>query len=89
MFEIEFQFRMGVRRARLVGHVGGQALGRGQTGPLTDQQHRNLGSEQLADFVQHAHPAVTDHERISDGPPARPRSFVKQGQERRNLRGNR
>ena len=59
-----------VAGAGAIGHVGREALGGRQPGPLADQEDDHGRVEQLADVVEHADAAVADEERPAEPPAA-------------------
>ncbi len=84
----EIAVGVGVRRARLICHVGGQTLGGGEARAFADQQDCYFWGEQFADFAENADSAVANRERIADSPAARSCSFIQQWQESGNLCGD-
>jgi hypothetical protein len=81
----EIALGIGVPGARPISEIRRQALGRGQSGPLADEQHNYRRTEDLADIVQDANAAIADHKRLTKTPATVGSVFFKERQETRDL----
>jgi hypothetical protein len=79
---------IGVGGPRPECHVGGQTLGVGEAGALTDQEDRHGWSEQVAEIVENTDSAIANGECMARRPAAMSDFLLEARQESRYLRRN-